>query len=60
MRHKHIWRYEERGYGEAPKQNTPVPILFAGRVAECACGLKMFFPDDPELLPVEIDRKETP
>jgi hypothetical protein len=53
-RHKHMWEYEERGFGEIPKYNTPHPIRFIGLLKQCRCGEKMFFPDDPELVPQEI------
>ena len=54
-KHRHVWFYKERGYGIPPKQNLPKPLKFPGHKAECECGAKMFFPDDPELYPVEIE-----
>ena len=55
-KHKHLWLYICRGHGLPPKQNVPDPEIFDGHVAECECGVKMFFPDDPKLKPQEIEQ----
>ncbi len=52
---KHTWHWLERGYGQPPKQNLADPVVFEGYVAQCECGKKMFFPDDPKLRPTEIE-----
>ncbi len=53
--HKHVWHWLQRGYGQPPKQNTPDPVVYDGHVAQCECGKRMFFPDDIELKPSEIE-----
>lgn len=57
-RHKHIWKKKQRGHGLAPKQNMLNPIIYDGVKAECDCGKVMFFPDNPNLRPVEIEQEK--
>lgn len=57
MNCKHEWKYKTRGFGLLPKQNTPEKVGTNGYTAYCVlCEKVMFFPDDPKLHPVEVEK----
>jgi hypothetical protein len=40
-----------------PKENIADPHLYSGHVGICECGVKLFFPDDKRLHPVEVEHE---
>lgn len=55
LSHKHNWQWQERGVGQYTKGQHTVQVIVAGYKAKCECGKKMFFPDQEELHPVEVE-----
>lgn len=55
--HHHVWKWKERGTGRYQKGKQQVEFETEGFKAECKCGKWMFFPDQINLRPVEIEKE---
>lgn len=52
--HRHKWILHGCGEGVFQKGKQNIEIVAVGHTARCDCGKRMFFPNNPQLYPVDL------